>query len=297
MVNIRKRVVGKQTYYYLEHSLKKDSKVVKKEKYLGKKIPANIDKIKREFLFEIYEEKWFPIFDVIKKNYSWEIKKMPKVAQEKEVETFMVRFTYDTQRIEGSTLTLRETADLLERDITPRARPLADVKEAEAHKNVFYEMLEYEKDLSLQIVLYWHKKLFDSTKPKIAGKIRQHQVAISGSKFMPPFPAEIYPLLREFFKWYNKNKAILHPVALAALVHLKFVTIHPYADGNGRVSRLIQNFVLNHRSYPMLNIPYENRNSYYNALERSQTKDDENIFLQWFFRRYKRENKRYLGEN
>jgi Fic family protein len=297
MVKIRKRVVGKQTYYYLEHSLKKGKKVVKKEKYLGKKIPANIDKIKRELLFEIYEEKWFPIFDVIKKNYSREIKKMPKVAQEKECETFMVRFTYDTQRIEGSTLTLRETADLLERDITPGARPLADVKEAEAHKNVFYEMLEYEKDLSLQIVLYWHKRLFDLTKPKIAGKIRQYQVAISGSKFMPPFPAEIYPLLREFFKWYNRNKAILHPVALSALVHLKFVTIHPYADGNGRISRLMQNFVLNNLNYPMLNIPYENRNSYYNALERSQIKDDENIFLQWFFRRYKKENKRYLGEN
>ncbi len=297
MVYVKKRLIGKQTYYYIEHSLKKDGRVIKKEKYLGKKIPRNIEKMKKDFLFEIYEEKWYPILDEIKRNFSKENKKMPKVAWEKEMETFMVRFTYDTQRIEGSTLTLRETADLLERDITPGAKPLADVKEAEAHKQVFYEMLEYEKDLSLQITLYWHKKLFDSTKPKIAGKIRQHQVAISGSKFMPPFPAEIYPLLREFFKWYNKNKAILHPVALAALVHLNFVSIHPFTDGNGRVSRMIQNFVLNRFGYPMLNIPYENRNSYYNALERSQTKGDENIFLQWFFRRYKRENKRYLGEN
>lgn len=127
----------------------------------------------------------------------------------------MIRFTYDTNRIEGSKLTLRETADLLERGITPKGKPIHDVKEAEVHKEIFYKMVDYRKDLSLQIVLYWHKELFQDTKPaEIAGKIRQHQVAISGSKFMPPFPAEVYPLIREFFKWYSKNKK-LHPVELA----------------------------------------------------------------------------------
>jgi Fic family protein len=146
-------------------------------------------------------------------------------------------------------------------------------------------MLDYKKDLSLQIVLYWHKKLFESTKSDIAGKIRQHQVTISGSKFVPPFPAEIYPLLRELFKWYDKNKSKnkLHPVALAALVHLKFVTIHPFTDGNGRISRLMMNFVLHKHAFP-----------YYNALERAQVKKQDNIFVQWFFRRYVKEHKRYL---
>jgi len=193
-------------------------------------------------------------------------------------------------------LTLRETADLLERGITPREKPLRDVKEAEAHKEVFYEMLRYKKDLSLQIILYWHKKLFELSKPDIAGKIRNYQVKISGSRFIPPFPAEIYPLLREFFKWYNKNKNKLHPVELAALVHLKFVTIHPFADGNGRISRLMMNFVLNKHNYPMLNIPYEKRTSYYNALERAQLKNHDDIFIQWFFRRYTKEHKKYLGD-
>jgi Fic family protein len=118
-------------------------------------------------------------------------------------------------------------------------------------------------------------------------------VAISGSKFMPPFPAEIYPLTREFFRWYRKNKDSMHPVALAALVHLKFVSIHPFSDGNGRLCRLMQNFILNRNGYPMLNILYGNRTSYYNALERSQIKEDENIFLLWFFRRYNKEHKRF----
>ncbi len=144
--------------------------------------------------------------------------------------------------------------------------------------------------------MYFHKKLFENTKKDIAGKIRQHQVTIAGSKFIPPFPAEIYALLMDFFRWYRKNKDRMHPVALAAHVHLKLVTIHPFADGNGRISRLMMNFVLNKHGFPMLNIPYEKRAGYYGSLERSQIKKDEFIFLQWFFKRYLKEYTKYLKE-
>ena len=296
MVSIKKKTRGKQTYYYLEHSVRRGKKVEKRQKYVGKKIPGNIETLKSDFLYNVYQELWFPLFDKIKNNYQKEQKLMPEVAKDKELETFMIRFTYDTQRIEGSKLTLRETADLLEREITPKAKPLNDVKEAEAHKKVFYEMLNYKKDLNLQTILYWHKMLFDSSKPEIAGKIRRHQVAISGSKFMPPFPAEIYPLIMEFLRWYNKNKNKLHLVVIAALVHLKFVTIHPFADGNGRISRIMMNFVLNKNEFPMMNIQYGNRTSYYNALERTQITKDESKFLQWFFKNYVKEYNIYLED-
>lgn len=294
MVTIKRKAIGRQAYYYLEHSFRKNGKIQKKEKYLGKILPKNIERLKENFLSELYKERWFEAFDRIKRNFSKEQKLTPRTAKEKEIENFMVRFTYDSNRIEGSRLTLRETADLLERGITPKAKPVRDIKEAEAHKKVFYDVLEYKKDISLQIVLYWHKKLFQESKPDIAGKIRQHQVAISGSKFLPPFPAEVYPLIKEFFKWYERNKNKMHPVCLAALVHLKFVTVHPFADGNGRISRLMMNFVLHKHGFPLINISYENRSSYYNALERSQIKNNENIFLQWFFKRYTKEHKRYL---
>ena len=179
---------------------------------------------------------------------------MPKSAREKEIETFTIQFTYDTQRIEGSTLTLRETADLLEKGITPKGKPIHDIKEAEAHRKIFLEMLNLKEDLSLP---------FEQTKPDVVGKIRNYRVRISGSKFQPPYPAEIYPILRDFIKWYQKSKNVLHPVELAGLVHFKFVTIHPFADGNGRISRLMMNFVLQKFECPFLNIPYKNRNSYY----------------------------------
>ncbi|MEK6889073.1 MAG: Fic family protein [Nanoarchaeota archaeon] len=294
MVNIRERKVGNEEYYYLEHSVREGKNVVKKEVYLGKEIPKDIDKIKKKFIFDLYKEKWFSVFDKIKSNYKNEQKIMPPSSRVKAKETFAVKFTYNTQRIEGSTLSLRETAKLLERGITPDNKPINDVLEAEAHKNVFYEMLKHNGGLSMQIVLYWHKKLFERTKPDIAGKTRTHQVVISMSKFVPPMPAEIDFLLNEFFDWYKKNENKLNPVELAALVHLKFVTIHPFGDGNGRISRLMMNFVLNKFGYPMFDIPYDKRDGYYTALERSQTKKEETPFLHWFFKRYIKEYKTYL---
>jgi Fic family protein len=294
MISVTKKQVGTKTYYYLGHTYRSNGKVSKKEKYLGKEIPKNIEDLKKEFIFEIYKEKWFNIFEKIKENYKKEQKLMPQSAKEKEIETFMIKFTYDTQRIEGSKLTLKDTANLLEMGITPREKTVLDIKEAENHKKVFYDILKYEKDLSLQIVLYWHKKLFQETKEDIAGKIREHGVQISLSGFVPPHPAELQTLLKEFFDWYNQNKNKISPVELAALVHLKFVTIHPFSDGNGRISRLIMNFVLNKRGYPMMDIPYTKRTGYYNALERSQVKTEDHIFVQWFFKKYIENNKKFL---
>ena len=294
MVIIKKRILKNQTYYYLEHSIRKGRHVQKKEIYLGRKIPSDIEKIKKKFLDDIYKEKWYSNVDRIKKNFSKEHRSMPKSAREKELQSFAIKFTYNTQRIEGSTLTHRETADLLERGITPKNKPIRDVKEAEAHKDLFYEILKFGKELSLQVVLYWHWKLFRLTQPDIAGKIRRHQVTISGSKFMPPSPVEVNSMLLNFINWYNKNREKMHPVELAALAHLKFVTIHPFADGNGRISRLIMNFILNKRDYPMLDILYEGRNSYYNALERSQIKKEGRAFLQWLVKKYIKEYKKYL---
>lgn len=290
MVQVRSEKRGTKTYYYLEHSVRSQGTVLKKRHYLGEELPKNIDSLKRQFFQEITKERWYPLLEAIKKYYIKEQQGMPSSLKEKELAHFAVKFTYDTQRIEGSTLSLRETADLLERGLTPQEKPLHDVKEAEAHRDVFYKMIEYQKDLSLQIILYWHKLLLQKTKPDIAGKLRQHQVKISGSRFMPPSPVEIDALLDEFFAWYHSNKKRIHAIELAALAHLKFVTIHPFGDGNGRISRLIMNFILHKHQYPLLNVPYEKRNSYYTALERAQVKEQDSIFVQWLIKRYIKEH-------
>lgn len=294
MAAIKKKTVAGNGYYYLEHSVRIGGKVEKRELYLGKTLPKDVETVKRKFLSGIYSKKWHALFGRIREGFGAEQGKMPPSAMEKGIESFMVRFTYDTNRIEGSTLTLRETADLLERGITPNRKPMRDIKETEAHKEVFYAMLSHQKEITLAVLLAWHAKLLGSTKQDVAGKLRNHQVAISGSHFLPPSPAEVQPLMSEFFSWYERSRGRLHPVELAALCHLKLVTIHPFSDGNGRISRLLMNFVLKKHGYPMLNIRYGNRAGYYSALERAQVKKEELVFVSWFFKRYAKEGAHYL---
>ena len=145
---IRKKKVNEREYYYLEHSFKVKGKIKKKELYLGKEIPKNIEEIKTHFLEEMYKDKWSDKLNKIKKNFLKEFNEMPALGRKKYIENFMIKFTYNSNRIEGNTITLKETANLLEEGIAPRNKPITDIKEIEAHKKVFYHMLEYEKDLS-----------------------------------------------------------------------------------------------------------------------------------------------------
>ena len=138
----------------------------------------------------------------------------------------------------------------MEDGITPAGRPVADVREAEAHRTVFLDAIR-EEDLSMNRILEWHKRLFEGTKGDIAGKLRHYDVGVGQSKFTPPPHGAVGTLAGAFFEWYESSK-VLNPVELAALVHLKFVTIHPFGDGNGRVSRLMMNHVLYRSGYPMV---------------------------------------------
>ncbi|MBI2668407.1 Fic family protein [Candidatus Woesearchaeota archaeon] len=293
-MNIRRKKIGSQTYLYLEHSLREKNKVLKKELYLGLELPPDIEKIKSNFLYNLLQEKYFNYFDQIKYHFADELKDMPPTAREKYLNYFIIKFTYDSNRIEGSTITLKETAKILEQGIAPLNKPIEDIKETEAHRQVFQEMMKHQKNLTLPIILYWHKLLFQHTKPDIAGKIRTHHVKVAGSKTEFPLPAELDTLLREFIQWYHHHQEKLHPLELAALVHLKFVSIHPFSDGNGRTSRLLMNFVLHHYRYPMLNIKYSNRDSYYNSLERAQVKKLEKVFVMHIFKRYLKEYQKYI---
>lgn len=294
MVVIKKRETKGKDAYYLSHTYRQKGKVKYKETYIGDKLPSNLGKIKNEFLQSIYKEKWFGSFETIKGNYSKDQRTMPAEIKEKNLEAFAIRFTYDTNRIEGSKLTLRETGMLLLEGISPKDRPIRDVKEAEAHRKVFYKMISYKGDLSIGLILSWHKELFIDTKPDIAGKIREYGVYITNSVFRPPSALEVQSYILEFFRWYTREEQKTNPVELAALAHLKFETIHPFGDGNGRIGRLIMNFILHKNGYPMIDIKYQARKGYYHALERSQTKRDEGVFVQWFFKAYMKENAEYL---
>ncbi|HHE36403.1 MAG TPA: Fic family protein [Candidatus Woesearchaeota archaeon] len=272
-------------YYYLKHSFRFQGKVITREKYLGKKIPENIKEIEQAFLEECKKKSIFRLFEKIKQGFRREWKKYPDSIKEKLKEQITIAFTYNTNAIEGSTISLDETRELAEHRISPN-KPLKDVKETEAHLQLFLEMLEKKERLSLNLILKWHKKLFKETKPDIAGRIRDYNVKVGFYK--APDWQDLKKLLRKMILFYNENKR-MNPVELAARTHYKFEKIHPFGDGNGRIGRIIMNHILWHNKYPILIIEYKKRKAYYKALQK-----DEDKFFAYFARRYLKTYERYV---
>ena len=290
MVSIIKRKKGKRYYYYLRHN---DGKT-QKEIYLGIHIPKNIEQIKRDFYLDLLRHKWIGPLEIIAKQYSKLVKNFTKNEIQNNLEIFSFDFTHDTNKIEGSSLSRKETHNLLRFKLTPTNKPEWDMIETSNHHKAFIDMMRSKSDLSLKRILVLHKRIFAQTKPEFAGVTRKKRMIVVGSRSTFPHPSFVPALLKQFFLWYEKAKNTQNPVELAGLAHFRFVSIHPFADGNGRISRLITNGVLSKNGYPLLNIKFADRHKYYLALEKSQTESDEIHFLKWFVTYYIENNRKYL---
>lgn len=284
MVSVIEKKNGTKKVYYLHMTLRSKKGYKNLDKYIGIKLPVDLRTQKLNFFIDSQKEQLDNISELISKSNSQK-SKLPKTVQENQLFDFAVKFTYNTNRIEGNTLSLKDSYLLLRDQISP-PKSMRDIKETESHQKLFLELIKKNQQITYQNLLNWHYLLFKDTKKDIAGKIRNYQVGISGCKFLPPSPTELSAELTDFFKWYNKNMNKHHPVVLAGLVHLRLVTIHPFGDGNGRITRLLMNIVLNNNNFPLFIIDYKHRKNYYSALEKSQTKDDDSYFLSWFIKSY-----------
>ena len=280
------RKKGNREYFYLQHSLRKGKKVITKEKYLGIEMPVNINEIISEFRRELQNDVNKKLI-VIKEHFQLEWKRIPESVREKELEEISITFTYNTNAIEGSTITLEEAREIIHDKISPN-KPIRDVRETERHSKIFLLMLKKSEKITKKLLLGWHKNIFDETKPDIAGKFRNYLVRIG--PYLAPDWQNVENLMKNLVKFINKNKR-MNPVELAGRVHYRFEKIHPFGDGNGRIGRLLMNLILWHKGYPMLIIEYKKRKSYYKALQK-----DEDHFVSYFIRRYLVvHRKRYLA--
>lgn len=274
-MRIVKKKKGKEVYYYLQHTFREDKKVRAKEKYLGKTIPKNIDEIKKDFSKEL-KNNLYKKFEKIKQNFQAEWKRIPESVKKKQLEEISIAFTYNTNAIEGSTITLEETREIIHDKISPN-KPLRDVKETEAHSKVFLNMLESKEKISNELLLKWHDNIFKEVKEDISGRYRDYLVRVGS--YLAPDWQEVKELMDKLMIFINKSE--LHPVELAAIAHFRFERIHPFGDGNGRIGRLLTNYILWKAGYPMLIIEYKNRKSYYRAFQK-----DEDYFIKYFIKRY-----------
>jgi len=292
-----KKVKSKK-YYYRVKSVKHNGNVGKERVYLGvnltkeklKEKEKEADK-KLNVFNEILDKDEIKFLEKLKKDFSRE----PKENYENRYETFCSLFAHDSTGIEGNTLTLSETSHLLFEGIVPKEKDLREIHEVLNHKKAFDYMLQFKGDLTKEFILKLHELVVINTLREDLisqlGKFRRVQVFVGRS--IPPRAEEVPKKMASLLRWYSTNKKKLNPIILASHFHTEFEKIHPFVDGNGRVGRLLMNFILYKNNYPMMNIPKTKRFNYYEVLQNAQYKNDLRGFVKFLISILKEEKLRF----
>lgn len=183
-------------------------------------------------------------------------------------EEFMIEFTYNSNAIEGNTLTLQETAMVLE-GITIDQKPLKDHLEAVGHKDAFLyvqDIVSNKMPLTEFVIKNIHSLVL-MNKPEDKGVYRRVPVRIMGAFTEPVQPYMIEPKITELLAENEKRKDTMNIIERIARFHLEFESIHPFIDGNGRTGRLLMNFELMKNGYPPINVKFTDRKRYYDAFD------------------------------
>lgn len=214
--------------------------------------------------------------DVQKEQLS-ALRPLPEEALKKIQDALDIEYTYESNRIEGNTLTLQETALVVNEGVTISGKSLREHLEAINHA----EAISYIKDIAKQdieinerTIKEIHALILHGIDRENAGRYRTVPVMISGSTHMPPQPYLIEKQMEDFILRFKQMEAEkVHPVLIAAYLHDELVRIHPFIDGNGRTSRLLMNLYLLRHGYVIITLKGSNdaKVNYYKALEKSHT--------------------------
>lgn len=217
-------------------------------------------------------------------------------------QVFDLEYTYNSNRIEGNTLTLRETMFVVEKGMTIEGKPLKDHFEAVNHQegiNYIRELIEKDIPLSEDVIKQIQgiilTRIQDIEKHHI-GDYRKVEVRIAGSPHIPPTKEKVPGEMKKYIDFYEENKETMNPVLLASEMHLRLVDIHPFVDGNGRTARLVMNLILLQNGYPLSIISSEKkeRDDYYNALLIADVDEDKTLFHRLILKAVKKSLFNYL---
>ncbi len=272
-----KRIKGNK-YLYIRDKVKVNDKSIPLTLYVGRLEKITLeDFIKKLSEYHIIRLKKFTDFWMKKKriylddkkafdlevlHYSYHLFKeyYPDEIKRYE-ESVFARYVQGTTAIEGNTITLRQAEELLEHNVTPAGKSLREVYEMVNFRNLREFLNSYQGDISERLIKKMHAIIMHDLLES-AGEYRRIQVLIEKADHEPPPAFEIPDLMKELVIWYKSNRKTMHPFELAVLLHTKFVTIHPFVDGNGRVARALMNFILERNGYPTLYLGLEQREKY-----------------------------------
>ena len=192
---------------------------------------------------------------------------------EKYRENFDVRYVHNTTAIEGNTISLKETSLILDQNLSPRSKKLREVHEIENYKKVLSYIRSHGKDITERTILELHRLIQRNIDDNTAGNFRRISVGISGSRWEPVPAISVKEEMGSLLEWYRGEQKKMHPFELAGLFHHRFLQLHPFVDGNGRVGRELHNFILQRNGFPPVIVPVTRRDEYMECLERADEGD------------------------
>lgn len=207
---------------------------------------------------------------------------LPQMALAKIKEALTVEWTYNSNSMEGNTLSLRETQMVLQEGITIKGKSLREHFEAKNHEKAIdhlYDLVNEDYILRSIDVLTLHGFVLRSIEDEFAGRLRNGGVRISGANFIPPNAHKVPDLVDHLVQFVNENPLELNDIELATVFHHKFVWIHPFFDGNGRTVRLVMNLLLMRRGFPPAIILKNDRKKYYEALNQANNGNYQKLIL------------------
>ena len=202
------------------------------------------------------------------------LRPLPKSAVQKLREKFQIEMTYNSNAIEGNSLTLKETFLVINEGITIKGKPLKDHLEAKNHQaalEYLYDLVDKDKKhtVSEMLIKNLHQIILQETDKEWAGRYRNANVIIGGAKHTPPDALQVPQKMHDLITWLNSQKNKLNIIELSALLHHKLVHTHPFFDGNGRTARLTMNLFLMQAGYPLVVIMKTDRKKYYDILDKA----------------------------
>jgi len=294
---VEKRKTKYGVKYYLVHSYRDQDKVKKVRRYLGKDLSRDgLEKAKKKAeksILEVLEElntRVF-LFSLTKKQVEALNKYDEKLKiihlDQKDWQRFTEEFVYNTNAIEGSTVAEDEVPEILRKKQATNAEELETKGVAKAVEYI----RKTEEDLSLGLIKKLHRLCFEGSKD-FAGEFRTMEVVIKSSKgeviHAGVLANELMDALKDLVDWYKENKSKFKPLVLSAIIHNQFEYIHPFQDGNGRVGRLLLNFILLKNEYPPINISIQDREEYYATLQEYSKNQDLKQTVKFLIKQYKK---------
>lgn len=283
MVSVKYKNINGKRYLYAEYSfrlpngkIKKISKLVKKEKdkeseeikeYFLKKQTESYQKyaIKNYEKSFIFDDEGIKKLEKIRTEYKWMVKNFTKKQIKDILDRFTINFTYESNAIEGNSLTLRDVTLILGENMVPKNKNLREIYETRNTREAYRFLFGSKMKISVKNMIKLHSLLVKDTEIQTGFKKIPNYLLMRNLKTTSP--EKVHEEIENLLGWYEKNKGRIHPLKLATDFHAKFEKIHPFEDGNGRTGRILLNAILLENDYPPLIIRKTARIAYFSSLE------------------------------